>query len=425
MSTIHFDQCAADVEEATEQREIHRRELQEERDATAALAAKNAQQLMVIERAQIACGSAEHEITLINLAECSKAISVITNADGYKECHATRMTLKSARLKITKTSKEARDDATAFSKSVIAEEKRLIAIIEPDEDRLEALQTAWDAAQEAEKQRKINEEAARVEGIKTRIEAIRRVPLESVGKSSELISAAIKYLNELDIDDSYQEHKPLAEIVKEDSIKAMTALLVSAIEQEEEQFRIAQEREELAVLREKQRIDDAERAENQRKQALAEAERLRLERAEAQRKEFAAREELAKKQAETDRLTKELADLKKSNEIRIAAELAADTLRIENEKRTAQQQEEAETQRRLDRASLTAQVVAQQEDESRINESIPANVPLFTIVSNDRPDDEEIINVICNHFEVDTDTAYEWITSIAAFHQFAAQLDAA
>jgi hypothetical protein len=425
MSTIHFDQCAADVEEAAEQREIHRRELQEERESNVVFAAKKTTQLTVIERAQVACGSAEHEIALINLAEGSKAISVITNADGYKECHATRMTLKTARLKVTKTSKEARDDATAFSKSVIAEEKRLIAIIAPDEDRLEALQTDWDAAQEAEKQRKIDEEAARVERIKTRIEAIRRIPLESVGKSYGLVANAIDFVTEIVIDDSYAEHQAYAILVKQDALAALASLLAAAVAQEAEQARALAEREELAQMRETQRIADEARAENLHKQALAEAERLSHERAEAQRREFAARDELAKKQAETDRLTKELADLKKSNEMRIASEQAAETLRIENEKRAAQQEEGAEEQRRLDRANLTAQSVAQQEGEARINQSIPDLVPVSGITSIDRPSDEEIIAVIADRFDVSNATSLEWITSIATFHQFTAELRAA
>ncbi|MFX8160626.1 hypothetical protein ABTL01_19900, partial [Acinetobacter baumannii] len=61
------------------------------------------------------------------------------------------MTLANARIAISKAGKEARDDATKFSKAVIEEEKRLIAIIEPEEDRLRGLRDAWDAEREREK----------------------------------------------------------------------------------------------------------------------------------------------------------------------------------------------------------------------------------------------------------------------------------
>ena len=47
-----------------------------------------------------------------------------------------RLNLRTARVQIEKTGKSMRDGANAYAKAVIAREKELIAIIEPEEDRL-------------------------------------------------------------------------------------------------------------------------------------------------------------------------------------------------------------------------------------------------------------------------------------------------
>ena len=129
--------------------------------------------LTIAERATRALGLLTIEADLIALAERSKSIVAITNAAGYDQCHAARIALKNQRVEIARRGKMARDDATQFSKAVIAEEKRLIGFIEPEEDRLQALQDAHDAAIEAEKQAKIAAELARVQKIRQSIDLIR------------------------------------------------------------------------------------------------------------------------------------------------------------------------------------------------------------------------------------------------------------
>lgn len=51
-----------------------------------------------------------------------------------------RLTLRDARVAITKKGKELRDDALQFQRAVIAKEKELVALIEPEESRLQALE---------------------------------------------------------------------------------------------------------------------------------------------------------------------------------------------------------------------------------------------------------------------------------------------
>lgn len=68
-----------------------------------------------------------------------------------QECHSAAMAATKARTAIVQAGKAARDDATRFSKAVIAEEARLIAIIQPEESRLKVLRDEWDAKEAREK----------------------------------------------------------------------------------------------------------------------------------------------------------------------------------------------------------------------------------------------------------------------------------
>lgn len=428
MSRNAFNSCEAELNKAEEQRGIHCAELNQLKEEKAVKpenmlehlelqTQQTTTQMTVIERARMAVGSAKHEAKLIDLAEGSKAIVSITNADGYKEAHATRMTLKNARLSITKTSKTARDDATAFAKSVIEEERRLIAIIEPDEERINALQVAWDAEIEAEKQSKIAAESARVAAIKEKIEAFRGAPLAVLGKTSGEIRTALDDVDAVQIDKSYGEHMAYAAMVKGDAQKALAGMLMNALEAEAEQERIVKEREELALLREQQRQADVLRAEEERQRAASESERLRKEREEANRKEYAAREALRVQQEESARLSSEIAALRKAEEDRIAAVKKAEAYRIATE-----QKEE------IARANQLAQAAAESENEARINASIPVLVevsePADPECDIDRPSDAEILEVLADHFDVSTATAFGWVTAIATFQPAAERLAA-
>jgi hypothetical protein len=153
-------------------------------------------ELTLPERAAVALGAPKYEQEIRELLARSATITEVKNKDGRDQCHGALMTLKGARVAIEKTAKAAREDATAFSKAVIAEEKRLVAIAEPEEARLTGLRDKWDAEREAEKQAKLAAEKARVDGIRARIDEIRNLPASMVGKSSDEIGVAADHLSE-------------------------------------------------------------------------------------------------------------------------------------------------------------------------------------------------------------------------------------
>lgn len=111
------------------------------------------------QRAAVVLKSEAAENTLRSIIKLTEAITNVVDKNGRSEAHAAAMMLKSARVEIEKTGKLAREDATQFSKAVIAESARLIGISEPEEDRLIALRDGYDAKVAAEQLERDHEEA--------------------------------------------------------------------------------------------------------------------------------------------------------------------------------------------------------------------------------------------------------------------------
>jgi hypothetical protein len=183
-------------------------------------------ELTVVERAAIALTSPQHEKELRELVAASASIIAIKNKDGREQCHSALMTLKGRRTSIEKAGKAAREDATAFSKAVIAEEKRLVAIAEPEEIRLQDLRDDWDEAREAERQVRLNAERDRIKGIREAIDyGLKAWPTSAVGLSSAKIAAMLETLEAEEITlERYQEFSgeaEMAKVVSVDKLKEM------------------------------------------------------------------------------------------------------------------------------------------------------------------------------------------------------------
>ena len=106
--------------------------------------------LAVQDRAALALGSTKTRADLVLLAVKFGNIIEIKNKAGRDECHAALMVLQDARIAVQKASKAAREDATRFSKAVIAEENSLVEITAKEELRLFNLRKVWDDAVAAE-----------------------------------------------------------------------------------------------------------------------------------------------------------------------------------------------------------------------------------------------------------------------------------
>jgi hypothetical protein len=111
-------------------------------ELTGEILSDNGGDLTLQDRAKLALKG--NDANLIELAKESKELSTIKTEDNYKEIKTAENKLVKMRLLITDMGKTARDDANKFAKAVIAEEKRLIGLIEPEEERLKALRFDWD-----------------------------------------------------------------------------------------------------------------------------------------------------------------------------------------------------------------------------------------------------------------------------------------
>ena len=315
-------------------------------------------------RAQKALGLVNAKEQLTELAAASAGIIEITNKAGYDECHAKRMVLKNKRVEIGKTGKTAREDATKFSQAVIAAEKELIGIISPEEDRLQALQQAWDDAREAERAEAARVEAERIQKQKDALAVITGSLSRLFGADVATLDLAAKQLQDFDMGQFDDVFRP-------DADKARTEALAAIQKARDERAALDLQAAELRRKQEEQEQRDREAAEQRRKDdEAAQAERNRLA-AEAQAKadaEAKARREQQEKedadraarQAEEDRVRAEQAEADRV--ARAAAQKVLDDQQAELDRVAAEQQ----AQRDADaQAAREAQDKADQERRDR------------------------------------------------------------
>lgn len=278
-------------------------------------------ELTVTARAALALSSEQTRKDLQELVAKSANIVEVKNAAGRDECHGAAMALVRARTTITKTGKAAREDAAAFQKAVIAEEKALIAITEPEETRLLGLRDAWDQARAAEKAEAERIERLRIEQIHLRIADIREAGnLALQCRTSAMVESLIEKMTG-QVLDGFDEFTEEAENTRTATLARMKEISDIKLAEEQERARIKAEQEaEAARLA-------AERAENAR--IAAELERQRKEVAEAER---IAAQERAEQEA-------------KAKAARDAEEAAARAARDAEELRLAEQRAELARQR--------------------------------------------------------------------------------
>lgn len=295
-------------------------------------------ELTVIARAAKALGSADHEPALVELAKQAADITTIKNADGRAQVHGAYMTLKTRRTDIRKAGKDARDDATKFSKAVIAEEDRLVAIIEPEETRLLKLRDYWDAAREAERREKAQAAQRRKDEIRCKIDELRAIPVNLVDAAPDRIANAIDDVEAFEVTASeFDDQVDAAHLARASALAKLHEMHTLAVVRAAEAAQLAAERAELA----KQRAEQEERE----RQAAAERAEQECKDREAREAEEAQRREAQRQADEAMRAEREAHEKRMAEDraavAREAAELAAERQRIADEAEAHQQAEEA------------------------------------------------------------------------------------
>lgn len=219
-------------------------------------------ELTVTARAALAFGSDKARADLAELVAKSVAIIEVKNTAGREECHGAAMALIRARTSIEKIGKAAREDAQAFSKAVIQEEKALIGITAAEEARLLALRNEWDNARAAEKAEAERIERERITTIHLRLADIRAVVglangatlYECYGLLARLVALKLEGFEEFSDEAATVLVETIASVTTIHAAKAADEAERQRIktEQEAERMKLAAEREELARLRSEQ-----------------------------------------------------------------------------------------------------------------------------------------------------------------------------
>jgi hypothetical protein len=356
--------------------------------------------LTVVARAALALGSDKARTELAELVKKSANIVEVKNSAGREECHSAAMVLVRARTNIEKIGKAARDDATKFSKAVIAEEKALISITQPEEDRLLGLRDAWDAARAAEKAEAERVERERVAAIHARIGRIKgfatlALECRTSAKVEELIERLMAEPAE-----GFEEFAEEAANARGLTLARMKEISDAKLLDEQERARIAAEQE-----AERQRLA-AERAELERQQAEARAAQDRLD-AERRAQAEADAAELARQRAA---LAEENARINAEHERQRAAQ-AAEAARLAEE-RAALERQHAQTA-----AALAAATSIPEPLKSALTDVVTALAPdpviqMIEPAQQQRPTDIQIVEAVAAHFGVAEPVALSWLIDI-------------
>ena len=384
--------------------------------------------LTVQERAVIALGGTERESELKALAQKYADITEVKNKAGRQQVHGAAMELANECVATKKTGEAAREDAVALQKAVIAREKYLIGLVEPEKKRLLILRDKWDEDEAAEKAAKAAAEQARIAAIRSRIDVFRNAPAEMVGKSAQQIGACADHLSETVIAlEEFEGSTGEAIMARNAAVARLREMQAAQAAHEAEQVRIAAERAQLererAEAAERERVAAEARAEQERKDRVARLEQERRDREKHEQEEADRREAQrraqeamdAEREAHQARMAAERAEIarqqaeitcqraeqeRREREAREAAEAkaAADKLEADHTEALAENEridrERAEAKRQADEAHAT-----EQERIRRAQAEFEAT----------GPEDWEIVQVVADHYDVSADVARHWL----------------
>lgn len=274
-------------------------------------------EVSVVDRAKQALSIKYTESELSSLAKKFSDVSEIKDDDDYSLVKGACREFQSVRVSIEKAGKAARDDANKFSKAVISEQKRLLGIIVPEEDRLKELRNK--AVREAAE--KLKNEEARKDAIHNNIAVIRAYSEDLFGMNSDEIKRILDIALSVDISESeFQEFTDNATIAK----NAVVTKLEAAYKERKE-FEVQKEAsDKIAAEQAAQQAElDKKAAELKRQEEKLQAEK----RAEEEKKLAEERAEAAKVRKEKERLEQEARD--KETADRLAAEEEADQAKQE------------------------------------------------------------------------------------------------
>jgi colicin import membrane protein len=292
----------------------------------------------------------------------------VDTAPGMTLAKADRAEVREVRFEVERARKAGKAPLLALGKWADQTAARITAEILKIETPIDAVVKAEEDRVAAEKQARIDAEVKRVQLIQERLAEIRGAPAACAASHSDVILGHIGDVEAKIIDSSFGEFEQEAAKAKAATLASLRGLHAAALAREVESERIAQQLEELAVLRK------------------AQDERDRIAKA---------------KREEEERIEREA---RNAEAIRVAGEQRAQREAFEAEQREARQRQ-ADEDRRIadDRAAL-----AREQEALRM-----ANLPLPAARKNvNNPGSEAIAEVVAHFYSVENSTAWRWLREI-------------
>jgi len=289
----------------------------------------NANELTVLERAKQALSIEYTEAQLKTLSGKFSDIAEIKDDDDYSLVKGACREFQKVRVSIEKTGKAARDDANKFAKAVISEEKRLLKIFVPEENRLKALRKDVDDKHIREAAEKLAKETARKEAIEGKILYIRSFAENLFGQDVASLEGALDIVENIQItEDAYQEYEDNAVIAKN---AVVTKLSAAIAERKELEILRAQQEDKARIQAEAQAKLDAESAKLRAQQDAIDKEKAEIEAA----KHAEAEKKLAEERKEAEKVRLEKERLVAQEKARQEAERKAEKEKAEAERQEA------------------------------------------------------------------------------------------
>ena len=245
-------------------------------------------------------------------------IKDLDDKEGLKAVHEARMDVKAKRVEVTKTGKGLREEANAYNKAVIAEEKRIVAMLEPIEAYLDAEEKKiTDEKERIKNEARLKEEAR----IKERTDRLFAMGMTWNGVAYVALEFTLpQELMKAATDEQFETFCEkisgaiTAEAERQETKKRLEAAALAEAARLQEEVNKLKAEKEAAEKAERDRIEAAEKserdriAEEKRKEELEKAKAAAAEKATAEAIAKAARE--AKEKADAEAKAKKDAERK-------------------------------------------------------------------------------------------------------------------
>lgn len=195
----------------------------------------------------------EAETTITTLAAKYRDVAyAVTTPKGMKEAVAARADLRdNGRLFVTKAETRVKGEVNELKRIMADEVTRLVAIVKPVEDSIDAQIKAEETRKAEEKAKRDREEANRVAAHRANIETIKSYVALAQGHTIDVIDHAAETLFDMSFGPEWEEFAAEAAAARDAAVESLNKMIASErqrLENERLQKELADAREALAAI---------------------------------------------------------------------------------------------------------------------------------------------------------------------------------